>query len=88
MTEDIEEFVAACLDNDQSVKSTRNYLQFPHSVFDFALRKGWVAGNPCKAVEKPEVADEDRDICFLEPAVTQRAGGVSITTRQGLWARR
>lgn len=66
--EDIEEFVAACLDNDQSIKSTRNYLGFLHSVFDFALRKGWVVANPCKAVEKPEAVDEDQDIRFLDQA--------------------
>ena len=66
--EDIEEFVAVCLDNGQSIKSTRNYLGFLHSIFDFALRKGWVVANPCKAVEKPEVADEDQDIRFLDQA--------------------
>jgi integrase len=65
---DIEEFVAVCLDNDQSVKSTRNYLGFLHSIFDFGLRKGWVIANPCKSVEKPEVADEDQDIRFLDEA--------------------
>ena len=65
---EIEEFVAICLDNDQSIKSTRNYLGFLHSIFDFALRKGWVIANPCKSVEKPEVADEDQDIRFLDQA--------------------
>jgi integrase len=64
--EDVEEFIAACLDNDQAIKSTRNYLGFLHSVFDFALRKGWVAANPCKAVEKPEFANDDQDIRFLD----------------------
>lgn len=64
--EDVEEFVAVCLDNDQSIKSTRNYLGFLHSVFDFALRTGWVVANPCKAVEKPAVVDEDQDIRFLD----------------------
>ena len=64
--EDIEEFIVVCLDNDQSIKSTRNYLGFLHSVFDFALRKGWVVVNPCKAVEKPEAVDEDQDIRFLD----------------------
>ena len=63
---DIEEFVAVCLDNDQSIKSTRNYLGFLHSIFDFALRQGWVIANPCKSVEKPEVAGEDQDIRFLD----------------------
>jgi site-specific recombinase XerD len=64
--EDIEEFIVVCFDNDQSIKSTRNYLGFLHSVFDFALRKGWVVANPCKAVEKPEAVDEDQDIRFLD----------------------
>jgi integrase len=64
--EDVEEFIAVCLDNDQSIKSTRNYLGFLHSLFDFALRKGWVVANPCKAVEKPEASGEDQDIRFLE----------------------
>jgi integrase len=63
---DIEEFVAVCLDNDQSIKSTRNYLGFLHGLFDFALRKEWVVANPCKAVEKPEAAEEDQDIRFLD----------------------
>jgi integrase len=66
--DDIEEFVASCLDNDQSIKSTRNYLGFLHSIFDFALRKGWVVANPCKTVEKPEAADADQDIRFLDQA--------------------
>ena len=66
--EDIEEFVAVCLDNDQSIKSTRNYLGFLHSIFDFSLRKGWVIANPCKSVEKPAVADVDQDIRFLDHA--------------------
>jgi integrase len=66
--EDVEEFIAVCLDHDQSIKSTRNYLGFLHSVFDFALRKGWVVANPCKAVEKPEGAEEDQDIRFLDQA--------------------
>ncbi len=65
---EIEEFVAVCLDNDQSVKSTRNYLGFLHSIFDFALRKGCVIANPCKSVEKPDVVDEDQDIRFLDQA--------------------
>jgi integrase len=63
---DIEEFVAWCLDNEQSIKSTRNYLGLLHSIFDFALRMGWVIENPCKAVENPEVPDEDQDIRFLD----------------------
>ena len=64
--DDVEEFIAECLDNDQSTKSTRNYLGFLHSIFDFAIRKGWVVENPCKAVDKPEAPEEDQDIRFLD----------------------
>jgi integrase len=64
--EDVEEFIVVCLENDQSVKSTQNYLGFLHSIFNFAIRNGWVVANPCKAVEKPEASGEDQDIRFLD----------------------
>jgi integrase len=63
---DIEEFIAVCLESGQSIKSTRNYLGFLHGVFDFAVRSGWVGANPCDAVEKPEIANEDQDVRFLD----------------------
>ena len=63
---DVEEFVAWCLDNEQSIKSTRNYLGLLHGIFDFALRMGWVIENPCKTVDKPEIPEEDQDIRFLD----------------------
>lgn len=79
--QDIEEFVAVCLDNDRSIKSTRNYVGFLHSVFDFALRKGWVVANACKAVEKPEVTDEDQDIRFLaRPSSTSSVSRPACST--------
>ncbi len=66
--DDVEAFIAWSLDNDQSIKSTRNYLGFLHGMFDFGLRKGWVSENPCKAVDKPDVPDQDQDIRFLDQA--------------------
>ena len=63
---DVEEFVARCLENEQSIKSVRNYLGLLHSIFDFALRMGWVIENPCETVDKPEVPEEDQDIHFLD----------------------
>ena len=42
-----------CLDNDQSIKSTRNYLGLLHSIFDFAVREGWVIANPCRRWRSP-----------------------------------
>ena len=36
-----------------------------HSIFEFAIRRGWASDNPCKRVEKPR-ATEDADIHFLD----------------------
>jgi integrase len=66
--DDVEEFALACLEHGQSVKSTRNYLGLLHSIFDFALRHGWVVENPCRTAEKPAAADTDQDIRFLDQA--------------------
>ncbi len=66
--DDVEEFALACLEHGQSVKSTHNYLGLLHSIFDFALRHGWVVENPCRTAEKPAAADTDQDIRFLDQA--------------------
>ena len=42
-----------------------NALGLLHSIFEFAIRRGWATENPCKRVEKPK-ADEDADIRFLD----------------------
>ena len=56
-------------------------------MFDFALRKGWVVANPCKAVEKPEVVDEDQDIRFLDQteldALLAATAGLRIRRKAG-----
>ena len=36
-----------------------------HSIFDYALRRGWVAENPCRLVDKPETEGSDPDVRFL-----------------------
>ena len=64
--DDVEEFVLACLERGQSVKSTRNYLGLLHGIFDFAMRHGWVAENPCRTADKPGAPDADQDIRFLD----------------------
>lgn len=46
--EDVEGFVAACINDGQSVKSTLNYLGLLHGIFDFAIRRGWAGANPVK----------------------------------------
>ncbi len=64
---DVEAFMAVCRDRDQSVKSTLNYLGLLHSIFELALRRGWVTGsNPCKLVDKPKAIDVDADVRFLD----------------------
>jgi integrase len=65
---DIEAFMAHCLNAGQSIKSTRNYLGLLHGIFDHAMRQGWASSNPCKLVEKPQQADVDADIRFLDEA--------------------
>jgi integrase len=46
-------------------KTIRNILGSLHSIFDYALRKNWVAENPCRLVDKPETENSDPDIRFL-----------------------
>jgi integrase len=64
--EDVEGFSAACRRNGQSVKSTQNYLGLLHGIFDFAMRRGWAAANPCKLVDRPSQTRTDPDIHFLD----------------------
>ena len=66
--EEVEDFMTACRRNGQSVKSTLNYLGLLHGIFDFALRRGWVASNPCKLVDKPTARSGDPDVRFLDQA--------------------
>jgi site-specific recombinase XerD len=63
---DIERFVEDRLRQGQSVKSVRNYLGLLHSILEFALRRGWVASNPCKLVDKPQPPEVDADVHFLD----------------------
>lgn len=39
-----------------------------HSIFDYAIKRGWASANPCKLVDKPRRADADGDVHFLEQA--------------------
>jgi integrase len=63
---DVEMFMAVCRDNGQSVKSTLNYIGLLHGIFEFAIRRKWMTTNPCKLVDKPEKADADADVRFLD----------------------
>jgi hypothetical protein len=78
---DVEAFIAASRRSGQSVKSTLNYLGLLHSVFEHAVRRGWVASNPCKRVEKPKPVDVDADVRFLDEAELD-ALPVAVPTRR------
>jgi integrase len=69
--QDVEAFVARCLANGQSVKSTRNYLGCLHSVFEHGRKKGWATLNPCKLIEYPE-SDDEAEIRFLTDPELER----------------
>ncbi len=65
--DDVEDFIEACItDRHQSIKSTRNYLGFLHSLLDFAIRKRWTYENPCRLVDKPDPDENANDIRFLD----------------------
>ena len=66
--QDVEAFITACRDNDQSVKSTLNYIGLLHGIFELAQREGWVSSNPCKLAAKPRAVPADADIHFLDQA--------------------
>lgn len=51
--DDVEAFMAHRARKGSAPKSTLNYLGTLHSVFEFALDRGWVNDNPCKRVAKP-----------------------------------
>lgn len=51
--EEVEAFVARCARAGLAPKSTQNYLGVLHGTFEFAIRRGWVASNPVKQIERP-----------------------------------
>lgn len=49
---------------DRKPKTIRNIASTLHSIFELAIRRRWVAANPCKLVDLPAVPPND-DIRFL-----------------------
>lgn len=43
-----------------AVKTVTNHLNFAHELFAFALKRGWVAGNPVALVDRPLAPPSDR----------------------------
>ena len=62
---DVERLIASLEEKKLAPKTIKNVLGSLHSIFDYALRKGWVAENPCRLVDKPRIDGSDPDIRFL-----------------------
>ncbi len=63
----IEDFVERKRAEGKALKSIRNYLGLLHAIFAHALRRGWCAGNPVAAVDKPR-EQRANDIRYLTAA--------------------
>ena len=63
--EHVEAFVALKIKDGLAPKSVLNYLGILHSILSFAERRGLVAGNVCKLVDKPRAGTADGRIRFL-----------------------
>jgi integrase len=62
---DVEQFMAQKLDDGKAPKSVTNWLGILHSIFEFAIRRGWAETNPCKRVAKPRKR-RGRKLRFLD----------------------
>jgi integrase len=65
--EDVEAFMAYRAREGGAPKSTMNHIGVLHSIFDFAIKRGWARSNPRKQIEKPR-PNTDRQIRFLDDA--------------------
>lgn len=70
--DDVEAFRDGCLRAGLSPKYTANALGFLHSVFEFAVRRGWATSNPCRYVDAPRALDGETAIRFLEAVEVEK----------------
>jgi integrase len=63
--DDVEAFVAAKARDGLALKSVLNYLGTLHSILAYAERRGLVAQNVCKLVDKPKATPGNGRIRFL-----------------------
>jgi integrase len=61
---DVTRLLARLRQSELKPKTVRNIFSTLHSVFDLAVRRRWVAANPCTPVEPPEV-QPSADIRYL-----------------------
>jgi integrase len=65
--DEVTRLLARLRQSGRKPKTARNIFSTLHSVLDLAVRRGWVAANPCKLVEPPEV-QPSTDIRYLSQA--------------------
>ncbi len=72
---EVEAFMAAKLEAGLAPKSVGNYLGLLHSLFEYAERRDWARGNPCRFVDRPGEEEADSDIRFLSDGELARCCG-------------
>lgn len=65
---DIETFIAQKRREGCASKSILNYLGFLHSIFTYAEKRGQIASNPVKLVDRPRQPQTNPDVRFLDDA--------------------
>ncbi len=74
--DDVEAF-ASRVSSGRSAKSVQNYVGLLHSIFEFAIARGWASSNPCKRALRPQAIEADPDIRFLDqPELESLLGAV------------
>jgi integrase len=63
-SEDVTRLLARLHRSGRRPKTVRNVFSTLHSVFELAVKRSWLAANPCKLVDPPEV-HPSTDIRFL-----------------------
>jgi integrase len=65
-SEDVEALAAQLARDGLQAKTIRNVLGLLNGICEFAIRRGWATGNPCRHVDRPSV-QESQDIRHLDP---------------------
>ena len=66
--DDVVSYIAAKSQEGLSAKTISNQLNFLHSIFGHAIKRGWARTNPVRTVDRPRPDAADPDIRFLDLA--------------------
>jgi len=61
-----EQLIEGCLRDGLAPKTTRNVLGLLSSIIEFSVKHRWATSNPCKLVDRPQAANDEKDIRFLD----------------------